>query len=99
MATMIDIKKALATVEEPELHKDIVSLNMVKNITLENGVVGLLIELTTPACPMKDEIKNRIEKAVKNVAGVSAVNIEFTARVSAARPITGKMDVEGVRNV
>lgn len=99
MSTIDDIRTALSTVEEPELHKDIVSLGMVKGITHENGVVGLVIELTTPACPMKDEIKIRIDKAVKKISGVKTVNVDFTARVSAGRPVTGKMDIDGVKNV
>jgi ATP-binding protein involved in chromosome partitioning len=99
MSTVDQIRAALATVEEPELHKDIVSLNMVKGVTFENGSVGLIIELTTPACPMKDELESRIQKAVKKVSGVTSVAVEFTARVNAARPVTGKMPIEGVKNV
>jgi len=99
MATTDDIKRALAQVEEPELHRDIVTLNMVKEISQDNGQVKLVIELTTPACPMKDELHKRIEKAVTALSGIKSVAVEFTARVAAARPVTGKMEIEGVRNV
>ncbi len=99
MANTDDIKRALSTVEEPELHKDIMSLGMVKEISQDEGKVSLVIELTTPACPMKDELENRIKKAVSPLAGVKSVAIEFTSRVAAARPVTGKMEIEGVRNV
>jgi ATP-binding protein involved in chromosome partitioning len=99
MATTDDIRRALSTVEEPELHRDIVSLNMVKEISQNEGQVSLVVELTTPACPMKDELKSRIEKAVSPLPGVKSVAVEFTSRVAAARPVTGKMDIEGVRNV
>lgn len=99
MAILDDIRKALATVEEPELHKDLVSLNMIKGITFEDGVAGIVVELTTPACPLKDEVQRRVQEAVKKVIGVKTVNVEMTARVSAARPVTGKMPVEGVKNV
>lgn len=99
MATTDDIRTALSKVEEPELHKDIVSLNMVKEISQDNGNVSLVVELTTPACPMKDELENRIKKAVSALSGVRGVKVEFTARVAAARPVTGKMEIEGVKNV
>jgi ATP-binding protein involved in chromosome partitioning len=72
---------------------------MVKEIAQDNGKVSLVIELTTPACPMKDELQNRIVKAVSALSDVKSVGVEFTARVAAARPVTGKMEIEGVRNV
>ncbi len=99
MATTDEIRRALSTVEEPELHKDIVSLGMVKEISQENGAVSLVVELTTPACPMKDELENRIKKAVGALSGIANIKVEFTSRVAAARPVTGKMEIEGVRNV
>ena len=48
---------ALKTVQDPELHKDIVTLGMVKDLTVTDGKVSLMVELTTPACPLKDQIK------------------------------------------
>jgi ATP-binding protein involved in chromosome partitioning len=99
MATIDGIRQALSRVQEPELHKDIVSLGMVKGISQDDGRVNLVIELTTPACPMKDELQRRIVGAVSALSGITNVAVEFTARVQAARPITGKMEIPGVRNV
>ena len=56
---------ALANVEEPDLGKDIVTLNMVKDIEIEGNYVAFTVVLTTPACPMKDHIKNACINAVK----------------------------------
>ncbi len=93
------VRAALSKVEEPELHKDIVSLNMVKNIAVNEGRVNLTIELTTPACPLKDELKARIEKAVMVVDGVKSVDVEFTARVLQAKPVQAKAAIPGVKHI
>lgn len=99
MFSIAEIKNVLSTVEEPELHRDIVSLNMVKNITVEGGRVSITIELTTPACPLKDELKNRVVSAVKFLEGVAQVVVEFTARVPQAKPVQAKAPIEGVKNI
>lgn len=80
------IEAALRTVEDPDLHKDLVTLGMVKKIEPDGDRVDLVIELTTPACPMKDRIRGDIEAAVKaKAAEVGAaepeVAVEFTADV------------------
>ncbi len=99
MPTVLEVRQALSKVEEPELHKDIVSLNMVKNIDINNGDVALTIELTTPACPLKDELKARVEKAVQSLPGVKKITVEFTARVLQARPVQAKAPIEGVKHI
>ena len=99
MPTLEEIKSALSTVQEPELHRDVVSLGMIKNVSHDNGAVHVTLELTTPACPLKDELRQRIETAVGKLSGVKKVDVEFTARVAQARPVTGKMPIEGVKNV
>ncbi|MCZ6837490.1 MAG: Mrp/NBP35 family ATP-binding protein [Planctomycetota bacterium] len=87
------IKDALRTVQDPDLHKDLVTLNMVKETRSEGTDVFITIELTTPACPMKDKIKGGIELAINAKASehgekLGAINIEFTADV---RPLNEKM--------
>lgn len=72
---------ALRRVQDPELHKDLVTLNMVKNVAVCDGLVRLNIELTTPACPLKDQIRRDVDREVKSVAGVKSVEIEFSAQV------------------
>ncbi|HRQ75535.1 MAG TPA: Mrp/NBP35 family ATP-binding protein [Phycisphaerales bacterium] len=86
---------ALRTVHDPDLHKDLVTLNMVKDVRIAPGnssdsvEVNLVIELTTPACPMKDKIKADVERAITNIAATegitsTTINIEFTADVRKA---------------
>jgi ATP-binding protein involved in chromosome partitioning len=72
------VMAALRTVLDPELFKDIVTLNMVKDVKVEGQRVQVLVELTTPACPMKDRIRRDVENAVKR-AGAQEVQVEFSA--------------------
>ena len=72
------ILEALSNVQEPDLGKDIVTLNMVKDITVEGNYVSFTVVLTTPACPLKDMIKNACVNAVKLLVNKEAiVNVKF----------------------
>lgn len=90
---------ALSRVQEPELGGDIVSRRMVKNVKIDGGVVSFTIELTTPACPLKDQIRSEAEAAVRAVPGVSDVGIEFTANVRQPAGIPEQAAIPGVANV
>ena len=68
MLSASDLKKVLSSVEEPELKRDIISLNMVQQTRIDGASVFITVELTTPACPLKDELKDRIVKAVEAAA-------------------------------
>ena len=82
---------ALRAVRDPDLHKDIVALGFVKNLRIDAGRVAFTIELTTPACPVKDLMREQARVAVSALRGVSAVDIEMTAQVRAAgRPEAGR---------
>lgn len=81
---------ALGTVNDPELHKDLVTLGMVKRAVLKAGDAQITIELTTPACPLKDRIRADIEAAVEKAAPGTTVTIEWTAQVRTARPADAK---------
>jgi len=72
---------ALRSVMDPDLRRDIVSLGFVKNLVLENGNVSLTIELTTPACPVRDELQSLAKEAIRAMPGVGEINIEMTAQV------------------
>ncbi len=102
MATVTEaaVLDALRAVKDPDLHKDIVALGFVKNLRIDGGRVGFTIELTTPACPVKDLMRDQARSAVSAIGGVSSVDIEMTAQVrSVARPEGGRAPVEGVKNV
>ncbi|MBM2844089.1 MAG: hypothetical protein HW404_1926 [Anaerolineales bacterium] len=72
---------ALSRVQEPELHRDLVSLGMIKDLTLDAGRVGFTIELTTPACPLRDQIVREARQAVEAVPGVQQVEVRTTSNV------------------
>ena len=74
----------LKTVMDPDLHKDIVSLGFVKNMNVKDGDVKFQVELTTPACPVKEQLKTECETKVSAVKGVNSIEVEMTAVVRAA---------------
>jgi ATP-binding protein involved in chromosome partitioning len=92
---------ALRGVIDPDLGKDIVSLGFVKRLEVSDaGAVAFAIELTTPACPVKDRLQAQAQALVAAVPGVSSVNVEMTAAVrTAALPEGGRLPVPGVKNV
>jgi len=89
---------ALRTVQEPELGRDIVTLNMVKDVVIDGPRVAFTIELTTPACPLKDEIETTARAALGRI-GVSEVEITWGAMVRRAAPAAGPQLLEGVKNI
>lgn len=95
MTTIRDrVMAALSTVIEPELNRDIVSLNMVRDLEVENGVAQFTIVLTTPACPLKDVFIERCNNALLDkVAGINEIRINWDAQVPTDRRIHGRLDV------
>jgi ATP-binding protein involved in chromosome partitioning len=94
------VLEALRVVIDPDLRKDIVSLGFVKDVTIESGRVAFTIELTTPACPVKDQMRDQAAAAVRALPGVAAVDVSMTASVrSASLPETGRTPIPGVKNV
>jgi ATP-binding protein involved in chromosome partitioning len=87
---------ALSQVIEPELHRDLVTLNMIKDVKIEGGVVSFTINLTTPACPMRKQMEERSRAAVLAVPGVREVRVDFDATVPTHKLIT-RLDI-GVKN-
>ncbi len=76
-----DVLKALSTVQEPELHKDLVALKMIQDLNIEGSIVNFKIVLTTPACPLKGRIEKEAREAVMKVNGVETVEIIFDANI------------------
>jgi ATP-binding protein involved in chromosome partitioning len=94
------VLKALQTVQDPDLHRDIVSLGFVKDLRIQKGHVAFTIELTTPACPVKDQLREQSRAAVMQIPGVSAVDVQMNARVrEAAVGDSTRQAVPGVKNV
>ena len=73
---------ALKVVRDPDLQRDIVSLGFIKDLRIDDGRVAFTIELTTPACPVKDQMRDQARAAVMQVAGVSGVDVTMSARVT-----------------
>jgi ATP-binding protein involved in chromosome partitioning len=89
---------ALRTVQEPELGRDIVSLNMVKGIAIDGQKVAFTIELTTPACPLKDEIEGNARNVLAAI-GAETIEITWGAMVRRAAPQQPQQLLPGVKNV
>src|SRR5438093_12492292 len=91
---------ALNIVRDPDLNRDIVSLGFIKGLAVDGGRVAFTIELTTPACPVKDQMRDQARAAVLQVPGVSAVDVQMSARVREAVGADGtRQSVPGVKNV
>jgi ATP-binding protein involved in chromosome partitioning len=97
--TQEDILKALSNVQEPDLGKDLVTLNMIKNIVIDNNRVSFTVVLTTPACPMKDLIQNACINAIKILVNKEAdVTVNFTSNTTTNRK-DNKNILSGVKNI
>mgnify|MGYP003350212619 CR=1 FL=1 len=97
--TQQDVLQALSRVQEPDLGKDLVTLNMIKDIHIDGTVVTFTVVLTTPACPLKERIRRDCEEAVKDALGATlTVQVKFTANTSSHRA-DGSPVLSGVRNI
>lgn len=97
MLTEQDVLQTLKSIEDPDLRRDIVSLGFVRNISINGSRVSLEINLTTPACPVKDQMQEQAQKAVQSLPGVSHVEVKMTAEVRRGLD-TDKKAIEGVKN-
>src|SRR3989338_8456861 len=93
------VLETLRTVKDPDLHRDIVSLGFIKDLEIKGGTVRFNIELTTPACPVRDQLREECESKVRALAGVSEVQVMVTAHTR-GRPHFGEAAImPGVRNI
>ncbi len=99
MLTTESILKVLKPVQDPELQKSLVELNMIRNVAVEDGNVSFTLVLTTPACPLKEFIIEDCEKAVKTLGGVNSVSVEVTAETPAPKPLPDRQSVGAVKNI
>ncbi|HKO62214.1 MAG TPA: Mrp/NBP35 family ATP-binding protein [Pyrinomonadaceae bacterium] len=90
---------ALRQIEDPDLHKDIVTLGFIKDLKVDGGAVSFRIVLTTPACPVKAEMESAAKELVGNLPGVTSVAVTMDAEVPKGRGFGDKVAVEGVRNI
>ncbi|MEE8169856.1 MAG: Mrp/NBP35 family ATP-binding protein [Phycisphaerae bacterium] len=91
------VLEALRRVQDPELHKDLVSLDMIKNVAVCDGRVKVHVELTTPACPQKETIEADVRREVGRIEGVQDVELEWSAQVRGHAQLQTQMP--GVKNI
>lgn len=93
MVNSDSIMKALATVMEPELHKDLVTLNMIRDLKIEGGTVSFTVMLTTPACPLRNVMEADCRKALMQAPGVESISIKWGSSVPADNRIMGQLSL------
>jgi len=90
---------ALRVITDPDLGRDIVSLGFVKDVQVSDGTVGFTIELTTPACPVRDRMRQQARDAVAALPGVGGVNVTMSARVRGSPGSLKEQLIPSVKNV
>ena len=98
MVTVDQVLTSLRTVVDPELHKDIVSMGMIKDLSIAEGKVSFNLELTTPACPFNSDIEQDVRTAISNI-GVENLDLKVTARVMEGRAISMDELIPEVKNI
>lgn len=93
------ILDALRAVKDPDLHRDIVALGMIRDIKVCGGIVAFRFVLTTPACPVRDQLKDQARSAVMAIPGMETVEIQMDAEVPKARGSLDKTAIEGIGHI
>lgn len=93
------ILEVLRPVQDPELRKSLVELNMIRNVQVEGGDVKFTLVLTTPACPLREFIKEDCVRAVKTLPGIETVEVEITAETPQQKALPDRQGIGGVRNI
>jgi ATP-binding protein involved in chromosome partitioning len=93
------VMSALSQIQDPDLHKDIVALGFIRDLKIEGGEVSFRIVLTTPACPVKEQMETQARDLVGRIPGVTSVNVRMDAEVPQGRGLGDKISVPGVRNI
>ena len=94
-----DVYGALTQVRDPDLHKDIVTLGFIKDLKISGGDVSFRIVLTTPACPVREQLEAQARQVVSELPGVTSVNVTMDAEVPKGRGIGEKLTVPGIKNI
>ena len=89
----------LRNIQDPDLRKDIVTLDFIKDLKIEGGEVSFRIVLTTPACPVKDEFEAEAIELVGQIEGVENVKVTMDAEVPKGRGIANNVAIPGVKNI
>jgi len=98
MVTEQAVREALSTVQDPEIHRDLVSLDMIRDIRVEGANVSFEVVLTTPACPLRTQIERECRDALGRIPGIGRIDIRMGAKVVPARSMSGPDGIPGVKN-
>ncbi|MEQ9553520.1 Mrp/NBP35 family ATP-binding protein [Coleofasciculus sp. G2-EDA-02] len=99
---MVDIHSVLDVlrpVQDPELQKSLVELNMIRNVKIDGGTVSFTLVLTTPACPLREFIVEDCQKAVKQLPDVEEVVVDVTAETPQQKSLPDRQGIDGVKNL
>jgi ATP-binding protein involved in chromosome partitioning len=99
MPSADDVMKALSSVKDPELGKDVVALGMIQGVSVDGGRVAFTLNLTTPACPLRTKLEEEVKGAVAAVPGVTEVEMKTGSVVYATRDPAGAEVLGGVKNI
>jgi ATP-binding protein involved in chromosome partitioning len=102
MPNTLDISSVLEIlrpVQDPELQKSLVELNMIRNVKIDGSNVSFTLVLTTPACPLREFIVEDCQKAVKQLPGVEKVSVDVTAETPQQKGVVDRQGIEGVKNI
>ncbi|MGD0319813.1 MAG: P-loop NTPase [Nitrososphaerales archaeon] len=99
MPSTEDVIKALSSVRDPELGRDLVSLRMIEGVTVDGGRVTFTLNLTTPACPLRTRLEVAAREAVKSIPGVTEVQMKTSSVVFATRDTSQSEMLQGVKNI
>ena len=94
-----EVLQALRQVKDPDLHKDIVTLGFIRDLKIEGGDVSFRVVLTTPACPVREQLQEAAREVVGALAGVTSVRVTMDAEVPKGRGFGEKVSVQGIRNI
>ncbi|MEB3294526.1 MAG: Mrp/NBP35 family ATP-binding protein [Synechococcales bacterium] len=93
------ILEVLRPVQDPELQKSLVELNMIRNVQVDEGKVRFTLVLTTPSCPLRQFIVEDCEKAIRTLPGVETVDVEVTAETPKQKAAPGREEVPRIKNI
>jgi ATP-binding protein involved in chromosome partitioning len=99
MLNASSVLEVLRPVQDPELRKSLVELNMIRNLKIDNGTVSFTLVLTTPACPLREFIVEDCQKAVKQLPGVEEVVVDVTAETPQQKSLPNRTGIDGVKNI
>ncbi|HIK12216.1 MAG TPA: Mrp/NBP35 family ATP-binding protein [Oscillatoriaceae cyanobacterium M33_DOE_052] len=93
------VLEVLRPVQDPELQKSLVELNMIRHVKIDGGKVSFTLVLTTPACPLREFIVEDCQKAVRTLPGVEEVIVEVTAETPQQKGLPDRLGIDGVKNI